>query len=308
MNQLLKLLMQYAQRAGNTFAPRRVGVHHTVAGTHLGGVNPNVLPYWQAPYIRPSSAQYGRQGVTSSDQIPGMSYFWDATGNNARRAATEGVNQPNMVIANNIFGNDTVSRALTVTAPRFGVLNDANPGVQGGVARMVPGENQLRVVGEVAGTQGVNARIPGTRVDVPGGLPASAIDDITAMVNRQKAIEASKSAAKIGAAGTVADLATPTPGFFRSAGSAFLSDPVANVNRIAEQREAGQNRGAIGTYLGTLAQGSIGMALGAGLAPQSAPQPTRGMQANTARLNAMSAAHSPRPKSIDMAALRQMLR
>ena len=189
-----------ARGVGNFFAPRRVGVHHTVAGTHLGGVKPNVLPYWQAPYIRPSSAQYGKQGVTSSDQISGMSYFWDATGNNARRAATEGVNQPNMVIANNIFGNDTVSRALTVTAPRFKVLNDVNPGVQGGVARMVPGENQLRVVGEVAGRQGTNVRIPGTRVDVPGGLPPSAIDDIAGMVNRQKLIEAGKSVGKIGTA------------------------------------------------------------------------------------------------------------
>ena len=184
----------------NFFAPRRVGVHHTVAGTHLGGPTPKTLPYWTSRYVKPSSADYGKAGVTSSDQIPNMSYFWDATGNNARRAAIEGVNQPNKIIANNIFDRDTTSRALTVTAPRFGVLEDVNPGVQGGVARMVPGPNQLRVTGEVAGTRGVDVRIPGTRVDVPGGLPQSAADDLVSMINRQKALEATKSAAKIGTA------------------------------------------------------------------------------------------------------------
>lgn len=191
------------QRVANFFAPRRVGVHHTVAGTHVGGLTPRELPYWQSQFVRPSSSQYGKQGVTSSDQIPGMSYFWDATGNNARRAAIEGVNQPNMIIANNFFSDNTVSRALPVTAPRFGVMSDVNPGVQGGVARMVPGENQLRVVGEVAGTRGVPVRIPGTKVDVPGGLPTSAVDDLVSVINRQKLVEAGRSAGKIGTAGAI---------------------------------------------------------------------------------------------------------
>ena len=259
MNQLLRLLMQYAQRAGNVFAPRRVGVHHTLYGQGF----PDYVyhPVWSSPTVRPSVAETGKFGTTAADQIPGMAYYWDGSGRlGTSAAAGQAQGQTALLFERNMLNAGTQGVGKVVTAPRFSTLSDPNiPGTRG---RMVQGPN-LKVTGEIAAASG----------------PLNAADTVllASLAQRQKLIEASKSAAKIGGTtAAVADFATPEPGFFRSAGSAFLSDPTSNVNRITEQREAGQTRGAAGTYLGTLAQGSIGMALSAGLAPQSkpAPQPT----------------------------------
>jgi len=191
----------FGRAVGNFFAPRRVGVHHSLAGTDLG--SDITLPYWRSRQVQPSTAAYGKAGVTSSDQIPGMSYYWDATGRgNAARAATEGVNQPNMLgVTRMMDPADTVSRAMVVTAPRFGTTPDVNPLVQGGVARMYPGN--LRITGEIAGTAGVPVQVPGTRVSSPGGIAYDRVDELARMVQQRKAVEAAKSAGKVSAAGAM---------------------------------------------------------------------------------------------------------
>jgi hypothetical protein len=190
-----------ARSLANFFAPRRVGVHHSIAGTDLGSAGAGTIPYWRSRFVNPSTVPYGKGGVTSSDQIPGMSYYWDATGRgSAARAAHEGINQPNLLTSRKMMDpSDTVSRAMVVTPPRFGTTPDVNPLVQGGVARMYPG--QLKITGEIAGTPGVPVRIPGSKTFAEGGIPYDKTKELTQMIQRQKAIEAARSAGRLGAAG-----------------------------------------------------------------------------------------------------------
>jgi hypothetical protein len=132
-----------------------------------------------------------------------MSYYWDASGRRgAAAAAGEGITQPFKILRDQMFGDDAFGRALVVAGPRFGTKPDVNPLVQGGVARMVPGQNQLRVVNEISGTPGVRGILtPGTKISEPGAIPWERHGELTAMIQRQKAIEAARSAGKLGAAG-----------------------------------------------------------------------------------------------------------
>ena len=287
MNQLLRLLMQYAQRAGNTLAPKRVGVHHTLYGQ---GFPDNVYhPFWASQTVRPSVAETGRFGTTAADQIPGMAYYWDAAGQGgASAAARQAQGQTALLFERNMLNPATQGVGKVVTTPRFSTMQDANiPGTRG---RMVEGP-ALRVVDEVAAAAG------------PLNPADAAL--LQSLVQRQKLIEASKSTAKVAATGgTAGAFAASPPGFFRSVGSAFISDPATNVQRMEEQRQAGELRGAAGTYVGTLAQGPMGMAISAGLAPEPTPRPapapkpapTRGQQADSARLTAMAQAYQ-QPKT-----------
>jgi hypothetical protein len=164
------------RRAANFFAPRRVGVHHTIYGR---GVDASLYRPWNTPTVKPS----GLHGTTAGDQIPGMSYMWSAGGRGGSLdAARLAQGQTNLIFNNQMLSPGTQGVGKVVTAPRFSTLPD--PNLLGTRAAMVKGP-QLRVAGEVASRSG-----PLT------GADASLL---SSMANRQKLIEAGRSAAKIGA-------------------------------------------------------------------------------------------------------------
>jgi len=254
VNALLRALMQYAQRGsrnvGNFYAPRNVGVHHTLYGR---GTDAAHFPTWSSRYVRPSTTPTGQLAATAGDQIPGYSYYWDAAGRGgARQASDLARGQTNLQFERTILEPATQGVAKITTSPRFSSISD--PNLLGTPARMIYGPNGQRVVGEV--------------VSSAGPLSIQSATQAAALANRQKAIEASKSAAKIGGTATAA---AAFPGFWKSVADAFLGDPYSSMGRMEQQRSQGNNRGAIGTYVGTLAQGPTGMALSAGLNPPNNP-------------------------------------
>lgn len=271
MNPLLRQLLSYARRASNFFAPRNVGVHHTFYGA---GPDAAWMPTWRTPFVRPSTVPTGQLGVTAGDQIPGMSYFWSAGGRGgAREAANLARGQTSLQFQRAILEPGTQGVAKVTTTPRFGPIVDPNlPGTR---ARMIPGETGQRVVGEV--------------VSPAGPLSEEGAREVARLVNQQKAREAARSASRVAAAGAAA---AAQQGFWRSVMDSFLSDPATNMDRMEAQRNAGNTAGAAGSYIGTLAQGSQGMALSAGLAPVSAPK--RSQQAQSARYTAQGNSLVPR--------------
>lgn len=162
---------------GNFFAPRRVGVHHTMYGR---GNDARHMKPWDASRVSPSTTQ----GRTAGDQIPGMSYFWSGGGRGgSRAAANDARGQTSLMFERMMLNPETQGVGKVVTAPRFGVRPDPNlPGTR---AAMVQGP-RLRVTGEVAARS--------------GPLSAADASSLSSMGNRQKLIEASRSAGRIGAA------------------------------------------------------------------------------------------------------------
>lgn len=181
----LRPLRAGAGRLLNFFAPRTVGTHHTLYGKGLDAIT---APPWNSSRVAPS----GLHGRTAGDQIPGMSYYWDATGRGgSRAAANQAQGQTSLMFNNQMLEPGTQGVGKVVTAPRFGPRPDANlPNTR---AMMVDQSQPLRVTGEVAARSG-----PLTNADA--SLLAS-------MVNRQKVIEGAKSIGKIGAA----TVAAPKP-------------------------------------------------------------------------------------------------
>lgn len=166
-----------ARAVGNFFAPRQVGVHHTLYGK---GLDAPLYPAWNTPTVRPSTTL----GTTAGDQIPGMSYMWSARGaGGARAAADQARGQTSLMFQNQMLEPATQGVGKVVTTPRFAPRPDPNlPGTR---AAMVQGP-QLRVAGEVASPA--------------GPLSAQNATSIASMANRQKLIEAGKSVGKIGTA------------------------------------------------------------------------------------------------------------
>lgn len=268
MNPLLRALLEYASRAGrgigSFYAPRNVGVHHTLYGA---GSDARFFPTWGSRYVQPSNVPTGQLAATAGDQIPGFSYFWNASG---RRGAEEAANlargQTALQFDRVMLEPATRGVGKVTTSPRFGPV--ADPNLPGTRARMIYGPTGQRVVGEVASPA--------------GPLSAENANEIARLVNRQKAIEAARSASRVGAT-----VAAATSGFWQSVADAFLGDPYSNTQRIEAQQAAGNSLGAAGTYLGTLAQGSTGMALSAGLsAPEQERQ--RSLSAQAARYQAQA--------------------
>ena len=166
-----------ARPIGNFFAPRNVGVHHTLYGR---GADAALFPPWNTPRVKPS----GIHGTTAGDQIPGMSYMWGAGGRGgASAAAREAQGQTSLMFNNMMLEPGTQGVGKVVTTPRFAPRPDPNlPGTR---AAMVQGP-QLRVTGEVASRSG-----PLTSADT---------NLLSSMVNRQKIAEAARSAGRIGSA------------------------------------------------------------------------------------------------------------
>ena len=276
MNPLLRALLEYASRAGrgigSFYAPRNVGVHHTLYGA---GSDARFFPTWGSRYVQPSNVPTGQLAATAGDQIPGFSYFWNASG---RRGAEEAANlargQTALQFDRVMLEPATRGVGKITTTPKFGPV--ADPNLPGTRARMIYGPTGQRVVGEVASPA--------------GPLSAENASKIAQLVNRQKVIEAGRSVSRVGATAAAA-----TPRFWESLADAFLGDPYSNTRRIEEQRAAGNTLGAVGTHLGTMAQGSIGMALSAGLA---APEQTRqrSLSAQAARYQAQASV--PRPAQV----------
>ena len=166
-----------ARSVGNFFAPRQVGVHHTLYGR---GLDAPLFKPWNTPRVRPSTSY----GATAGDQIPGMSYFWSGRGRGgSAAAANEAKGQTNLMFQNYVLEPGTQGVGKVVTSPRFGPRPD--PNLLGTRATMVQGP-RLRVTGEVAARSG----------------PLSSADSslLSLMANRQKLIEASRSAGRIGVA------------------------------------------------------------------------------------------------------------
>lgn len=171
----LKFLGKPFRAAVNFFAPRRVGVHHTLYGRGLDAIT---NPPWNNKTVRPS----GLYGSTAGDQIPGMSYYWSAGGKGGSRAASkEAQGQTRLLFENRVLEPGTQGVGKVVTAPRFGPRPDPNlPNTR---AMMTNKSQPLRVTNEVAAKTG----------------PLSSADTslLGSVTNRQKLIEAGKSAAKI---------------------------------------------------------------------------------------------------------------
>lgn len=278
MNPLLRRLLEYASRSGrgigSFYAPRNVGVHHTLYGA---GLDAPWYPTWSTPYVKPSSAATGQFGATAADQIPGFSYFWDAAGaGGANRAANQAVGQTALQFDRVMLEPATQGVGKITTSPRFSAIPD--PNLPNSSARMVYGPSGQRVVGEV--------------VSEAGPLTAENANEIARIVNRQKAIEATRSASKV-----AATAAAVNPGFWRSVVDAFLSDPVSSTERMEEQRETGNKAGAAGTYLGSLAQGPSGMALSAFLSGNIPSQNERSLGAQSARYQGLADAYSTTGKT-----------
>jgi len=163
----------------NFFAPRRVGTHHTLYGRGLDTIT---APPWNSSRVAPS----GLYGRTAGDQIPGMSYYWDATGRGgSRAAANQAQGQTSLMFNNQMLEPGTQGVGKVVTAPRFGPRPDANlPNTR---AMMVGQSQPLRVTGEVAARSGPLTQEYTTLLQM--------------QIQRQKLMEAARSASRVGAAG-----------------------------------------------------------------------------------------------------------
>lgn len=266
MNPLLRQLLSYARRAGNFFAPRNVGVHHTFYGA---GPDANWMPRWNTPFVRPSTVPTGQLGVTAGDQIPGMSYYWSAGGRGgADEAANLARGQTALQFERAILEPGTQGVAKITTTPRFGPL--ADPNLPGTRARMIPGPTSQRVVGEV--------------VSPAGPLSEAAEREVARLVRQQRAREAARSTARISAAVAAARAAEAERGFWSSVWESFLGGMDENERRREAQWDAGNRLGAVGSYLGGLAQGPQGMAVSAMLDPGL----TRSEEAQASRYQAQA--------------------
>ncbi len=164
----------------NFFAPRNVGAHHTFYGAGLDARN---LPVWNSPRVRPST----KRGVTAGDQIPGMSYYWDAAGKGGSAGAARNAAGQTQSYFDNWMGLNPRTQGVgkVVTAPRLGPRPD--PNIPNSRAMMVDRSQPLRVTGEVAARSGPLTREYTTLLQM--------------QIQRQKAIEAARSASRVGAAG-----------------------------------------------------------------------------------------------------------
>ncbi len=163
----------------NFFAPRNVGAHHTLYGRGLDTIT---APPWNSSRVAPS----GLHGRTAGDQIPGMSYYWDAGGRGGSAAAANQVQgQTAQIFGRQALEPGTQGVGKVVTAPRLGPRPDAN--LPNSRAMMVDRSQPLRVTGEVAARSGPFTQEYTTLLQM--------------QIQRQKLIEAARSASRVGAAG-----------------------------------------------------------------------------------------------------------
>jgi hypothetical protein len=115
-----------------------------------------------------------------------MSYYWDATGRGgSRAAANQAQGQTSLMFNNQMLEPGTQGVGKVVTAPRFGPRPDANlPNTR---AMMVGQSQPLRVTGEVAARSGPLTQEYTTLLQM--------------QIQRQKLMEAARSASRVGAAG-----------------------------------------------------------------------------------------------------------
>jgi len=235
----LRALLARAARArlaaGNFYAPRNVGIHHTLYGA---GTDARFFPTWSSRYVQPSNVPTGQLAATAGDQIPGFSYYWSAGGRGgASEAANLARGQTALQFERQILDDATRGVGKVTTTPRFGPVVDPNlPGTR---ARMIYGPQSQRVVGEVASAAG-----PLTSGNAAG---------LASMANRQKALEAARSASRIG--GTAA-VAAAAPGFARSGIDSFLAPRASDrIGMIASNVSSRNIPGAAGSALGAVLAG-----------------------------------------------------